>query len=563
MTKPNKKAYELKRRWSNLLNDRAGWEKGWRDLGKYLIPHRSNVNLTVTNGQNQTAELYDGVGVHANELLASSMAGSLTSPATRWFSLRMRNPLLARKKKVREWLEDAANVVYHELRQSNFHSEAHEGYKDISGLGTMAIFVDAKDKKHNEFQGLKFQALSIGEYAIAEDAEGKVNVLFRLFKLTRAAVVEKFGLENCSEKTKKLHNVKPDEQVEILHAVYPREGGKENAKKATLKMFASVYMELAETHIVRESGYDEFPYMVARWDKTSGEQYGRGPGHTALPNIKTLNKIQELFLKALAKVISPPMKQRHNGVIGKVRLTPDSLNTVLEMDDLQPIEFGSNFSVTYQEKADLRQEIRHIFFWDQLQLQQGTQMTATEVERRWELMQRLLGPTLGRIENEFLNPLIFRVMQELNRNKRLPVMPDELLMAAQNGTGDDIDVVYEGPLARAQRSSEMAALEKTMAIVQALKETFPEIADNFNADAIAEFVADVNGLSPKLMNDPKMRDNVRQIRQKSAAKAQDTEIENVASGTAKNMADAVSTMSAPEVQEAAGGMMGQPQGVAA
>ena len=36
-------------------------------------------------------------------------------------------------------------------------------------------------------------------------------------------------------------------------------------------------------------------------------------------------------------------------------------------------------------------------------------MTATEVQVRYELMQRLLGPTLGRFQSEFLNPLIERV----------------------------------------------------------------------------------------------------------------------------------------------------------
>lgn len=539
----DKKVTELLRRWQHLLTMRSGWEKNWRDLAKYLIPHKSNVNVQVVGGVSQTTELYDGVGVHANELLASSMAGSLTSPAIRWFSLHMRNEKLNRRKKVRTWLEDSANIVYHELRQSNFHSEAHEGYKDIGGLGTMALLCEERRKKKGKFNGIRFQALSIGEYAVSEDEEGHVDTLFRVFKLSRKAVVDRWGLENVSEKTRKLLRERPDEPIEILHAVFPRPNGRENAKNSKLLPFASIYVETAEKHQLDEGGYHEFPYLVARWDKTSGEQYGRGPGHTALPNIKTLNKIQELFLKALAKVIDPPMKQRHNGVIGKVKLTPSSLNTVMEMDDLQPIEFGSNFSVTYQEKGDLRSEIRHVFFWDQLQLQSGVQMTATEVERRFELMQRLLGPTLGRLEKEFLNPLIERVMNILHRNGMLPEMPDELLEAAESNQ-DSVDVKYEGPLARAQRGSEVGAIERTFAMVMTLKELFPEIADNWDEDELATFISEANGLSARLMRDKAKRDEKRAGRLKGTQDAANAEVGKTQSEAIRNVASAAQSVSA-------------------
>ena len=538
------------RRWSHLLSLRSSWEKNWRDLGKYLIPHRSNVNLQQTPGISQTTELYDGTGVHANELLASSMAGSLTSPAIRWFSLHMRDEKLNRKKAVRAWLEDSANYVYHELRQSNFHSEAHEGYKDVGGLGTMAILCEERRKK-GKYAGIRFQCLSIGEYACSEDEEGRVNVLFRVFKRTRSAAIEEWGEENVSDKTRKLARVRPDEQIEILHAVYPRKNGRESAKNSKLLPFASVYYETAEKHKLDEGGYHEFPYFVARWDKTSGEQYGRGPGHTALPNIKTLNKIQEMFLKALAKVIDPPMKQRHNGVLGKVKLTPSSLNTVLEMDDLQPIEFGSNFSVTYQEKRDLRQEIRHVFFWDQLQLQTGTQMTATEVERRFELMQRLLGPTLGRLERDFLNPLIERVMNILYRNGLLPELPSEIVEASLENR-DGVDVRYEGPLARAQRGSEVAAVERVFAMAMTLKELFPEIADNWDEDEVAQYISEANGLSVKLMRDRQKREDIRAARTKGMQDAANAEVGKAQSEAVSNLASAAQSASQADLSGLAG-----------
>lgn len=534
------------KRWSSLLMLRAPWERNWRSIAKFFIPHKSNVNISRSAAIIAT-DVYDSVGVHANELLASSMAGSLTSPAVPWFSLQMQSAKLNGKKAVRKWLDDCAQVIYLTLRQSNFHSEAHEIYKDLGSLGTGALFCEERSKKPGHFDGLMFRALSLGEYAISEDDEGRVNVLFRKFKLSYEATAKKFGADSLSPSAQKQLKENPDELIEILHAVYPREGGNEKAKNAKKLPFASVYMELCESHVLQEGGYHEFPYFVPRWDKTSGEVWGRSPGFTALPDVKTLNKIQELNLKALAKAIDPPMKQRNNGVVGKVKMQPGSLTTVHEMDDLQPIEFNAKFNITAQEKEDLRQNIKHVFFWDQLQLGQGVQMTATEVERRFELMQRLLGPTLGRLENEFLNLLISRVFAILLRYGKVPEIPPIVMQAMQEDQ-DDIDVRYEGPLAKAQRGSEIASVEKTMATIAPLVPIFPDIVDNFDEDQLAQHVAEINGMPSDVMRDA---DAVAQIRQSKAQGAQQAaQMQQMQQGSevAKNLAQANSQLTQAQDQ---------------
>ena len=74
----------------------------------------------------------------------------------------------------------------------------------------------------------------------------------------------------------------------------------------------------------------------------------------------------------------------------------------------------------------LEEKIERIFYWDQLQLQGDKLMTATEVERRLELMRRVLGPTLGRFESELLSPLLNRCFGLMYRAGALPPPPEEL-----------------------------------------------------------------------------------------------------------------------------------------
>jgi hypothetical protein len=147
--------------------------------------------------------------------------------------------------------------------------------------------------------------------------------------------------------------------------------------------------------VVRTGGYNEFPYLVPRWSKATGEIFGRSPSYNALPDIKTLNKAVEIGLKAWAKAIDPPLLVQDDGVIGRVRTTPAGITVVRNDGAVKPLQIGSNWQITDLKENQLRTAIRQAFYSDQLQLQDGPQMTATEVQVRYELMQRLLGPTLG------------------------------------------------------------------------------------------------------------------------------------------------------------------------
>ena len=48
--------------------------------------------------------------------------------------------------------------------------------------------------------------------------------------------------------------------------------------------FADLVIEVDAKHQVAEAGFHEMPYIVPRWDTSSGEDYGRSPGMIALPD---------------------------------------------------------------------------------------------------------------------------------------------------------------------------------------------------------------------------------------------------------------------------------------
>ena len=70
-----------------------------------------------------------------------------------------------------------------------------------------------------------------------------------------------------------------------------------------------------------------------------------------------------------------------------VRTTPAGITVIRNDGAIKPLQIGSNWQITDLKEGQLRTAIRQAYYSDQLQLQEGPQMTATEAEVRYELMQ--------------------------------------------------------------------------------------------------------------------------------------------------------------------------------
>jgi hypothetical protein len=533
-------------KWAEtLLTTRRNFEWAWRDINDYILPNKTGID-DLTRGRKRTTKLFDGTAPRSLKRLAATMHGSLTSNSMTWFKLRMRDGQLNRIKRVRLWLEESGELQLQEFRNSNFASEAHEIYTDMIGFGTGALFDDeAAMKVPGKFPGLIFRAIPVGTYVADEGPDGKVDVIFRWLRMNAWNIERKFGEASLPDDLKRDSKEKKDGQYEIIHGIFPREGGvsKMGADAKTLP-YASVYILKKHKTILKESGFHEFPVQVPRWDKLSGEVYGRGPSHETLPDIKTLNKALELSLKAFGKAIDPPMKAKHDGIVGgEVRLTAGGITYVTDMDALEAFDLGSKWDVVKFKTEDLRDNIKRSYLTDHIELKDSPQMTAEEVRTRQEQMIRLLGPTLGRLESEFLNPLIQRTFNLMFRGGAIPKPPEEVMESVARGAGE-IDIEYTGPLSRGQRINEVYAIERIYQFAQPLATVNPGVLDVLDADEAIRVAGEVLGAPEKIVRDEKEVAEIREDRAEAQADAEDAERDRLDAGTAKDLNAAT-----PETEE--------------
>lgn len=506
-----------------LLAVQMVWLPEWQECADYIVPRKNSIAVQRIPGYKRTQKMFDSTAPHAMELLAAALHGTLTPSFIPWFKITPADPELQKNYDVRNWMDMVNLKLRDEFRsRSNFNSEVHEMYIDLTAFGTSCFFMEEK-QNNGWWGGFNFVEVPIGKYCVAEGADGKVDTVYRSFVMSAHAIQEKWPGKLPEEL-----GSKPDELHEVIHAVVPSGSGRD-------KRWKSDYI-LYKTHTKLSSGrFNSFPFMVSRWTKYSDETYGRGPTHVALPDVRSLNKIIEMELRNIAKNVDPPLRAIQGEVFGNARMIPGGVTTVARPESLSPIDTTGNFQVTNLKKEELRQSINNMYFIDQLQLQVGPQMTATEVNVRYDTMQRNLGPMLGRVESEFARPVIIRGFNLMIEAGLFHPMPPALLTAARDKPIDLI-IEYKGPLALAQRSSDITALQQFEESFDLSLKADPQAADIIDWDELIRYKADLYNIPISLLKNKEAVEQQRAEKQKMMEQQQQLDQAEQTANIAKSAA---------------------------
>ena len=461
------------------------WETHWQEIADYMRPRKADITKQRAAGQKRTELSFDGTAINAAEMLAASLHGMLTNMATPWFTLRFTRPELNEDDIAKEWLESAENTMYQAFQRSNFQEQVHELYDDLVCFGTATMMIES-----DSVQDFRFSTRHISEIFLSEDEHGRVDTVYRKFKMTARAAVLQFG-DKVTERIKQVEKREPYEMIEVVHVVLPRTDRNINKNNKLNKPWASLYLDADESIVLSESGYDEFPYVAPRWLKSSTDEggFGHSPAMSALPDTKMVSKFSEITIRAAQKQTDPPLMVPDDGFMLPIRTVPGGLNFYRSgtRDRVEPLQIGANNPLGLQMEEQRRQAIRSAFYVDQLILAQNQTMTATEVIQRTEEKMRLLGPVLGRLQAEYLQPLILRCFNILSRSKKLPVPPKFMLDLP-------IEIEYVSPIAKAQRSGDVQSIVRMLEMIQPLVALDPTIMDWIDMDGLAKHAIKVLGI---------------------------------------------------------------------
>jgi len=531
-----KRAKAYCEKFEKMRTERSQWETHWQECYDYIVPRKGDVTSERSPGEKRGNELFDTTAVMSCQLLSGALHGMLTNPATRFFELVMGDPALDKDEEVKAWLQDVGQRMFVLLNNTNFQTEVHEVYIDLASIGTACLYIGEHPEKI-----VHFAARPMKEIYIEENNLGLIDTIYRKWTWKPRQLVQEFGLENIPAWCREQYEKGCDDDWEILHIVQPNDDEGIGEYKRSVFPIKSCYVMKEKELLFGEGGFREMAFAVPRWTKTSGEKYGRGPGMDMLPDVKMVNKMMETTLQGAQKTVNPPLMVSDDGVIGRVRLTPGGLTVVRPGDaPIKPLITDARIDFGQQLIEDTRRRIRAGFYVDQLQLQQGPQMTATEVNARTEQQLRLMGPVLGRQHFEFLRVVIQRVFAIMQRRRMIPDAPRQIQMKP-------FDVRYSSLIARAQRMSEGQNMARALTVAMPFFQIDQASTDVLACDDAVRHVLDLYGAPQTILRSRKGIED----RRKARAEAQAAAVEQAREAHEADMASKVMPGAAALQQSAA------------
>jgi len=511
---------------------RATLEAGWQENAYYCLPRRSFITRYHNIGDRLPDDLFDSTAPNSVDYAAAGIQGYLTNPATRWFKLMLKDRRMMEMAGAKAYLRDCEDAIYDALNGSNFYQEDTEGYRNLLVIATDVLYEDEDIETD-----IRFLSVPIENCVIVPNASGRIRTVYIMFEYTADQAVEKFGQAKMSKELMEAYtNLNFDKKWQFLYCVYQRPVFDASKKDKKNMPFASEWIDVKALTSVKEGGYNEFPFMISRWAKASGDDpYGVCPTDREISNIKTLNAMCATNLIAGEKMSDPPLDIPDEAFMRPLDFQAGGLNmrnTGYAGEKINQIYASGNVPFALEYEDARRRMIQQAYFNDLfIVLNQRIDATAEEIRARVAERMLLLGPAIGMIVTDKLRPAVERTYNILYRLRKLPPTPPGL-------QGQQFIVVATSPLAQAQKAVEMQGLNMAMNIVAQLMQIQPEIIDKVKCDDVLDFAADITNLNPKLIRDDAEVAEIRSNRAAANAMAQQMQMMEQGANTVKTASEA-------------------------
>jgi len=473
-------------RLGQLKAARAQYESHWAECYRFGAPERqqSFAGSDVKNQrETERADLYDSTAADSVQVLVSMIMNGVTPANAIWFKAQPDGiDDLSEVTEGERWLEDVCQFMWRNIHGANFDSENFDTITDVVTAGWGVMYVDIDREAGG---GYVFESWPTGSCFIGSSrADGLIDTIYREHEMTAEAMINTYGEKNCHYTVVDTAKRALDTKLKLLHVIQPRKQvGAGQINKAM--PFASYHIDQSNQHMLKESGYHEFPCSVPRLRKLPNSVYGNGQMTLALPDAKSLNDLMKNTLRSADLQIGGMWIAQDDGVLNPhtVRIGPRKVIIANSVDSMKRLDDGVNFQLSEYLLTNLQGGIRR---------------------------RQLLGPMYGRLQTEYLKSILDRCFGLAIRSGALGQPPQELW-------GRNLSFKFVSPLARSQRMEEVYATEQYIMSMANVAGVDPTVLDNINFDAVATVTGSGRGVPQSIM---RTADEVQQLRE-SRQKAQE------------------------------------------
>lgn len=482
----HKRAFTVQSNWQSLLSD----------VYEFFVPQQNIWRFQNTSaGQKRDSQILDGLPEDAMNEAANTVKAAITPDWRTWALLKPGYELpeeIRESNEVLEQLQDITDILFAHIQQSNFSIQMGPAYKDWL-IGTAAIEVRENTKESEPI--LSFHSLNQQIVAYEEGPHGNIENEFKNRRIPARNVESSYPGGDFSQTVRQKIKDAPTSEVEF----------REGYVKVDDFYYIIVTEHETDQIVWAERQGKVNPIAVFRYEVMADEIRGRGPGISALPDAKTLNKIQEFALQKAALELSGMYTGVDDGVFNAhtVTISPGVVvpvaNNGTQNPSLARLDTGSDLQLSLFEIERISNNIRRSLFND-LRDPAGPVRSATEITLDAQALARRIGSAFGRIQTEGLVPLLNRSLEILQRRG---IIPDLTI------NGREITVQFTSPLAQAQSQEDLISLQT--AVEMSMMTAGPEVtALGFKMEEMPAYIAKKTGVDIELIRSEGEREEIKQ-----------------------------------------------------
>ena len=358
----------------------SGWDAQLQDAYDYVLPNRKPGGLGKSK---RTADkLFDMTGPTSAMHLAGELQRLLfSSPPALTPGALVRQRLAQEGRdgaqklsQLERELERTGEFISPFMTAGDLDTATHEACIDL-GLGT-AVMIPMRGTPE---QPIIFFTPPSDEVALYGDAYGRVSLVSWKRMVERGALLEAFPKGNFTDEFReKCKNSQGYTEVEVYQDFWRLPDG---------RWQFGAYMGSDCPEFISSEIYRTKPVATPRYYRVAGEMRGRGPILLALPSIKTVNKAQELALKAAAIQMLGIWGYRAGGAFNPdtAAMAPgafwsmQSTGGILGPDVQRLDPAAGRLDVASMVIDGMQSQIRESLMDTRLQPSQGTPRSASEI----------------------------------------------------------------------------------------------------------------------------------------------------------------------------------------
>ena len=408
-------------RYSQLEAVREPFLTRAREAAKLTIPA-----LLPPSGHTGASKLYtpfQGIGARGLNQLAAKLLLALLPPNSPFFRLVLDDFTLEKltqregmRGEVEKTLNKIERAVQTEIESSAIRVQASEAIKQLICAGNVLLFLPNSG-------GMR--VFNLDRYVVQRDPMG--NVLQIIIK----------------------ENVAPSALPLEIRKALPKDQDKlrkDDSPEKTLEMF-TIIERMDTKWVVRQeikgsvmpgtTGWyplDKSPWIPLRWSTIDGESYGRGYVEEHIGDLRSLEALTKAIVEgsaAAAKVLflvnpngTTTLKTLTESPSGAVRAGSASDVSVLQLEKY------ADFRVAMETVQRIEQRLSMAFMLNSAIQRNGERVTAEEIRYMAGELEDALGGVYSILSQEFQLPLVTRLMFQMERMRKLPPLPKNIVRPA-------------------------------------------------------------------------------------------------------------------------------------